>query len=103
MAEPTKDLKTEQPDDAQQLAEAIDKGEQKAPSVNVDADLAKAKAYSVSDIDRSQEGAQAAEAVTAPQLATPGPVEINQPAEDASGDPDKFRSMAREVNPRISE
>ncbi len=53
--------------DAQLAAENIASGEEKAPSVDFDADYATAQQFSVSEIDRTGEGAAAAKAATAPK------------------------------------
>ncbi|MEG4504755.1 hypothetical protein QUA81_16740 [Microcoleus sp. F6_B4] len=84
--------------DAQQITESAEAGEQKLPTVDVSADYEASKEFSVSDIDRTGAGAQAAAAATAPKLDIPAPKDIAKPA-DSSGKPDDFRSMAQEVKP----
>ena len=84
--------------DAQQITESAEAGEQKLPTVNVSADYEASKEFSVSDIDRTGAGAEAAAAATAPKFDIPAPTEIPMPA-DSSGNPDAFRSMAQDLNP----
>ena len=68
------------------------------PTVDVSADYEASKEFSVSDIDRTGAGAEAAAAATAPKFPIPAPTEIAKPA-DTSGNPDDFRSMAKDLNP----
>ncbi len=84
--------------DAAQITESVEAGEQKLPKVDVSADYEASKEFSVSDIDRTSAGAEAAAAATAPKFAIPAPREIAMPA-DSSGNPADFLSMAKEVNP----
>ena len=84
--------------DAAQITESVEAGEQKLPTVDVSADYEASKEFSVSDIDRTSAGAEAAAAATAPKLEIPAPQKIPMPA-DAKGNPDDFRSMAQEINP----
>jgi len=57
--------------DAQLAAEDIVSGKEKAPAVDVAGDYEASKQYSVSEIDRSGAGAEAAEKVTAPDFNVP--------------------------------
>ncbi|MBD2102952.1 hypothetical protein [Leptolyngbya sp. FACHB-261] len=98
MSEVPKDLQTPRPDDAQQLAEEIASGEQKAPEVNLDDALADAKAYSVSEVDRTGEGAEAAVAATAPKLEVPK-AEPTTLETEPTGNPDQYREMAKDLHP----
>ncbi len=84
--------------DAQQITESAEAGEQKLPTVDVSADYEASKEFSVSDIDRTSAGAEAAAAATAPKFDIPAPTEIPMPA-DSSGNPDDFRSMAHDITP----
>lgn len=84
--------------DAELAKEAIAKGEEKATDVNVAADYEASKQFSVSEIDKTKEGVQAAEAATAPQF------ELTQPAETSTqsksdADPADYREMAKDVSP----
>ncbi|MFM7424068.1 MAG: hypothetical protein ACKO7W_03565 [Elainella sp.] len=72
--------------DAQQMVEDIKAGEQKAPSVDVDADYERSKQFDVAEIDRTGEGAIAAESLVSGQA-------------PASGDPAAFMDMAKQVTP----
>ena len=82
--------------DAQLAAESIASGEEKAPNVDFDADYAKAQQFSVSEIDRTGEGATAAEAATAPKYQTSKPAETTTQAQ-STGNPDDFLELAKEV------
>ncbi|MEG4211784.1 hypothetical protein [Microcoleus sp. S13_B4] len=84
--------------DAQQITESAEAGEQKLPTVDVSADYEASKEFSVSDIDRTGAGAQAAAAATAPKFDIPAPKDIPLPA-DTSGNPNDFRSMAQDITP----
>lgn len=50
--------------DAQLAAENIESGEEKAPSVDMEADYKAAEEFSVSEIDRTGEGEKAAKKAT---------------------------------------
>lgn len=86
--------------DAQQLVEEISEGEEKAPQVDVDADYEAAKSFSVSEIDATEAGAQAAEAATATEQHVSEPTATKMDAE-AHNDPSDYRDMAKDVNPRL--
>jgi hypothetical protein len=83
--------------DAQLAAESIASGEEKAPKVDFDADYAAAQQFSVSEIDRTGEGAAAAEAATAPQYKTSKPEEIKTSQAQPTGNPDDYMELAKEV------
>ncbi|MBD2357856.1 hypothetical protein H6G41_25135 [Tolypothrix sp. FACHB-123] len=82
--------------DAQLAAENIAAGEEKAPTVDFEADYAAAQQFSVSDIDRTGEGAKAAEAATAPKFEIPKPEETRLETQ-ATGNPDDYADMAKDV------
>lgn len=82
--------------DAQLAAENIASGEEKAPKVDFEADYAAAQKLSVSEIDRTGEGAAAAEAATAPKQAVPKQVETKTEAQ-STGKPEDYQEMAKEV------
>ena len=87
--------------DALQATEEIAAGEQKAPKVDVAADYEASKEYSVSDVDRSGQGAEAAAAATAPEH------ELHQPEEtkietEPTGDPADYREMAQDLRPEAA-
>lgn len=84
--------------DAQLAAENMVTGNEQVPAVDTEADYEASKAFSVSKIDRTGEGAQAAAAATAPNLEVPKPQE-SLPKADATGNPDDYLDMARDVNP----
>jgi hypothetical protein len=88
--------------EAQLAAENMATGVEQAPNVDIEGDYEASKAYSVSDVDRSQAGANAAESATASKF------EISQPEETTSqaqptGNPNEFRAMAKDVNSRTEE
>lgn len=82
--------------DAQLTAESMTEGKEKMPSVDVDADYAAAQQFSVSDIDRTPEGAEAADKATAHQFATTTPSETNSQTQ-STGDPSDYMAMAKDV------
>ncbi len=82
--------------DAQLAAESIASGEEKAPKVDFDADYAAAQKFSVSEIDRTGEGATAAEAATAPKYKTSNPQETKTQTQ-STGNPDDYLELAKEV------
>ena len=84
--------------DAAQVTESVEAGEQKLPTVDVSADYEASKEFTVSDIDRTSAGAEAAAAATAPKFPIPAPKETAKPA-DTSGNPADFRSMAHDIKP----
>lgn len=82
--------------DAQLAAENIAAGEEKAPTVDFEADYAAAQQFSVSEIDRTGEGAKAASAATAPKLEVPKPEETRLETQP-TGNPDDYADMAKDV------
>lgn len=84
--------------DAQLTAENMIEGTEKAPQIDVNADYEASKAFSVSEIDRTTEGAAAAAAATAPQLEVPQAKETTYKAEP-TGNPSDYVDMARDINP----
>jgi aldehyde:ferredoxin oxidoreductase len=96
------DLNNPRPYDSQQIAEAIEKGEVKEPEVDVAADYEASKEFSVSEIDRTEEGAKAAEAATAPKFKFIQPEETDSETK-STGNPSEFIEMAKEVNPYLDE
>ncbi|MGJ5630944.1 hypothetical protein [Nostoc sp. CALU 1950] len=82
--------------DSQLAAESIASGEEKAPTVDFDADYAAAQQFSVSEVDRTGKGGTAAEAATAPKYKTSKPQETKTEAQ-STGNPDDFRELAKEV------
>jgi hypothetical protein len=88
--------------DAQLAAESIASGEEKAPKVDFDADYAAAQQFSVSDIDRTGEGAAAAEAATAPKYQTSKPQETKTQAQ-STGNPNDYLELAKEVGNSTTE
>jgi hypothetical protein len=87
--------------DALQATEEIAAGEQKAPKVNVEADYEASKEYSVSDVDRSGQGADAAAAATAPEHELHQSEETKTVAQPTS-DPADYREMAQELRPEAA-
>jgi hypothetical protein len=83
--------------DAQLAAENIAAGEEKAPKVDFEADYAAAQQFSVSEVDRTGEGAKAAEAATAPKQEISKPQEVRTEAQ-ATGNPDDYAEMAKDIS-----
>ncbi len=84
-----------QPEDAQRQAEAAteDRNNVRVP-VDVSADYEASKNYSVSEVDKSGGGAEAA------TRNIPG-AEKTKPEFESTGEPDDYRSMAKDVNPNV--
>ncbi|PAX52005.1 hypothetical protein [Brunnivagina elsteri] len=82
--------------DAQLLAENIVTGEEKAPSVNFEADYAAAQEMSVSEVAKTPEGAKLAEAAVAPKYEITKPEETETVAVE-TGNRDDFMDMANEM------
>lgn len=82
--------------EAQLAAENMASGTEAKPTVDFDADYAAAQQFSVSDVDRTGEGAAVAEAATAPQFELSQPEETKTVAEP-TGDPSDYLDMAKDV------
>ena len=85
--------------DAQLAAEQMTSGEEKAPVIDVEADYEAAQQFSVSDVDRTGEGAKEAQEVTSPQLEVPKPEEKKTEAQP-TGNPADYMEMAKDVTPQ---
>ena len=85
--------------EAQLAAEKMASGEEKLQSVDVDADYEASKEFSVSEVDKTGAGAQAAAAATSAEQKLP---ELTNMASspDTTGNPADYLEMAKEVNPR---
>ena len=83
--------------DAQLAAENMLSGAEPTQAVDFDADYEAAQQFSVSEIDRTGEGAAAAEAATAPQFEVSEPEETKLEAQP-TGNPDDYLEMAKDVN-----
>ncbi|AFZ29680.1 hypothetical protein Glo7428_1107 [Gloeocapsa sp. PCC 7428] len=83
--------------EAQLAAENMAAGKEEAPNIDFDADYAAAQQMSVSDIDRTEAGAQAAEEATAPQFEVSQQQETNtETPPPPTGNPDDYKQMAQE-------
>ncbi|WP_193195722.1 hypothetical protein [Nostoc sp. MG11] len=82
--------------DAQLAADSIASGEEKAPTVDFDADYAAAQQFSVSEIDRTSEGSAAAEVATAPKQTISKTQEVKTQAQP-TGKPEDYADLAKEV------
>ncbi|MUL37408.1 hypothetical protein [Gloeocapsopsis dulcis] len=80
--------------EAQLAAESIAEGKEKVTDIDFDADYAAAQQMSVSDIDRTDAGAQAAQKATAPQFEVSQPEETR--TETTTGNPEDYKQMAQE-------
>ncbi|MBD3881327.1 hypothetical protein IFO70_06130 [Phormidium tenue FACHB-886] len=87
--------------DAEQLSEDIAKGEEKQPKVNVESDYELSKEFAVADIDKTEAGDKAAHEATAPKFEVPEAKEMRSEPTESDADPDQYRDMAKEVNPRL--
>jgi hypothetical protein len=97
MSEIANNIDTAENYDAQQTVEEIEVGDRKAPDVDVDADYEASKQFSVSPIDRTEAGAEAAAAATAPQFDVPAIEEPTLTA-DATGNPDDYKQMVGDLS-----
>lgn len=100
MSEVTNNVDASDSYDAQQAVEEIAGGDREAPSANVEADYEASKQFSVSAIDRTEEGATAAEAATAPQFDIPEP--DTTLTADATGNPDDYKKLAGDLSSTTS-
>ncbi len=82
--------------DAELVAQSIAAGEEQAPVIDVEADYEAAQQFSVSEVDRTGAGAEAAEAATAPQFEVSEPEETRTEAQP-TGNPDDFLAMASDA------
>lgn len=92
--------------DAEQVKEAIATGDQKAPSVDVEADYELSKEFDTASVDHTPEGARLAEAATSSQVQDTSEfaevaAQFEEPKLEEGGDPDAYREMAKEVNPNL--
>jgi len=102
MSEATTELTNAQSFDAQQIAEDVAAGENKLPQVDVSADYEASKEFSVSEVDRTGAGVQAAATATAPKFDISAPKDTELKTQP-SGNRDDFRSMAKEIKPEAGE
>lgn len=86
--------------EAELAAENMVVGTEKKPEIDVEKDYEASKEYSVSEVDKTGEGNQAAVAATAPKQKMPEPTDMAS-TPNTTGKPDEYREMAKEVNPRI--
>ena len=91
------DLNPAQTYDAQQVSEEIAEGSLPAPKVDVSADYAASKEFSVSDLDRTGEGEKAAQAATAPAFEI-HEAEVTHAKAEPTGDPGDFLDMAKSIS-----
>ncbi|MBE9201658.1 MULTISPECIES: hypothetical protein [unclassified Nodularia (in: cyanobacteria)] len=82
--------------DAQLAAENMASGEEKAAKVDFESDYAAAQEFSVSEIDRTNEGVAAASAATAPKQKISEVAETKTETE-SSGNPKDYVEMAKEL------
>ncbi|GAB1538078.1 hypothetical protein NUACC21_07350 [Scytonema sp. NUACC21] len=83
--------------DAQLAAENMRSGEEKTPNVDMEADYQAAQKFSVSDVDRTGEGAKAADEATAPKFELHEPEQTNTQTKQ-TGDPQDYMDMAKDVH-----
>ncbi|HYW22265.1 MAG TPA: hypothetical protein VE956_23735 [Nodularia sp. (in: cyanobacteria)] len=83
--------------DAQLVAESMASGEEKAAKVDFEADYAAAQEFSVSEIDRTDEGEAAAIAATAPKQKVAEVEEETKTEAQSSGSPEDYLEMAKEI------
>lgn len=83
--------------EAQLAAKNLVSGQEKAATVDFDADYAAAQQFSVSDVDRTDEGAQAAETATKPEFKVSEPEETKTAA-NSTGNPADYLEMAADAD-----
>lgn len=86
--------------EAELAAQNMVVGIEKKPEVDVEQDYEASKQYSVSEIDKTGEGEQAAVEATSAQREIPEPTDMAS-SPNTTGNPDEYREMAKDVNPRI--
>lgn len=86
--------------EAELAAENMVVGTEKKPEIDVEQDYEASKEYSVSEIDKSGQGNQAATAATSAQREIPEPTDMASNL-NTTGNPDEYREMAKDVNRRI--
>lgn len=91
------DAKQAPTQDAQLAAESMASGEEKTPEVDSNADYEAAQKYSVSEVDRSGAGAEAAEAATESDFKVPEREETKVAAQ-STGNPDDYLAMAKDAS-----
>ena len=82
--------------EAELAAENMASGVEETPTIDVDADYEAAQQFSVSEVDRTGAGAEAAEAATAPKFELTQPQETKTVAQDTS-DPANYEEMAKDL------
>lgn len=82
--------------EAQLAAENIATGVEETPAVDFNADYEAAQQFSVSEVDRSEAGAAAAEAATGSDFKVSQPEETKTVAQ-ATGNPSDYLDMAEDV------
>lgn len=92
------DAKQAPTQDAQLAAENMASGQEQVPTVDMEADYAAAQQMSVSKIDRTGEGAQAAEAATSSQFKVSEPEETRKTVAQPTGNPDDYLEMAEDAD-----
>ncbi|MBI4781071.1 MAG: hypothetical protein HY785_07070 [Oscillatoriophycideae cyanobacterium NC_groundwater_1537_Pr4_S-0.65um_50_18] len=85
--------------DAEQLKEDIGKGETKKPKVNLEADYELAQEFSVSEVDKTGAGVEAAKAATESKFELNQPQSAKPQSAESTGNPEDFLEMAKDVKP----
>lgn len=84
--------------DAQLAAEDMATGKEPLQNVDLDKDYEASKQYSVSDVDRTGQGAAAAQAATQPEFKMSEP-QGTSTAGATTGNPKDYMEMAKDVQP----
>lgn len=82
--------------EAELAAENIASGVEETPSIDTEADYEAAQQFSVSEVDRTGAGAEAAEEATAPEFELTQPQETKTVAQDTSDSAD-YDEMAKDL------
>ena len=83
--------------DSQLAAENMTSGQEPTQAVDLEGDYEASKQFSVSEVDRTGEGAKEAEAATASQMKASQPQETKTEAQP-TGNPDDYREMAEDAS-----
>ena len=88
--------------EAELAAQSMVEGKEQKPEVDIDADYEASKEYSVSDMDKTGAGSKAAAAATAPEHEL-SEVKDREVISEPTANPDDYREMAKEVNPKANQ
>lgn len=88
--------------EAELAAQNMAEGNEQKPEVDVDQDYEASKEYSVSNVDKTGAGAEAATAATATEQKI-SEVKERELISEPTANPDDYREMAKDVNPTVNQ